>query len=341
MKAVVVEAFRHPLTIRSMPEPRLRTPYDILVRLQATGVCHTDVQAADGDWPVRPKLPLIPGHEGVGTVETAGEMVTGLKTGDRVGIPWLHWACGQCEHCLTGWETLCESQTNTGYSVNGTFAEYAVADSRYVATVPDGLESEQVAAHLCAGLTAYKAVMLAGAGPGKTVLVSGIGGLGHLALQYARVVGARTIAVDISDEKLLLAQRLGADEMINAAAIDVASAARRLGGADIVIGTAPSPKAYVSGLSALKRNGNLVVVGLTADALPVPAIDLVLKGIRIFGSVAGTRKDLQETISLAARGLVRCRTTTAGLEEVNDVFAAVKAGKVTGCVILKISSTGR
>src|SRR5262249_14576888 len=140
-------------------------------------------------WPIRPKLPLIPGHEGVGTVEAIGERVTGLKPGDRVGIPWLSSACGQCEHCLTGWETLCESQLNTGYSVNGTFAEMAVADSRYVAPITSALEPERIAPHLCAGLTAYKAVTLAGARPGKTVLISGIGSVGHLALQYARIAG--------------------------------------------------------------------------------------------------------------------------------------------------------
>jgi propanol-preferring alcohol dehydrogenase len=337
MKAIVVEEFKQPLKVRQVPEPKLRSQFDAIVRIRASGVCHTDLHAADGDWPVRPRLPFIPGHEGVGTVEQVGELVTNVQVGDRVGIPWLHSACGYCEYCLTGWETLCESQQNSGYSVDGGCAELAVADARYVGKIPDGLKFTDVAPHFCAGVTTYKAVKVAGSGPDKTVLISGIGGLGHMALQYAKVTGARTIAVDVSEEKLALARRLGADEVVNAAAIDVAQAVGRLGGADIVIGTAVSAKAFQSAFDALKRGGKLVLVGLPPESLPVPIFDLVLKGISVIGSIVGTRKDLQETLDLAARGLVTCDYKTAKMEQINDVFREMKAGRILGRIVLDMA----
>ena len=336
MKAVVVEEFKQRLKIKEVAEPRLRGPFDAIIRLHASGVCHTDLHAADGDWPVQPTLPFIPGHEGVGIVEEVGSFVTNVKPGDRVGIPWLHTACGECGYCLSGWETLCESQQNTGYSVNGGFAELAVADARYVGRIPDGLEFEAVAPHFCAGVTTYKAVKVSGSAPDKTVLISGLGGLGHMALQYARVTGARTIAVDVTEEKLELARKLGADECINARAMDVAEAAQKMGGADIVIGTAVSARAFAASFGALRRGGTMVIVGLPPEQLPVPVFDLVLKGVSVVGSIVGTRKDLQEALELAARGLVTCNYTTARLEDINDVFGEMRAGKIDGRVVLKL-----
>ena len=336
MKAIVVEEFRQPLKVKQAPEPKLRSPFDAIIRIHACGVCHTDVHAADGDWPVKPKLPFVPGHEGVGVVEQVGELAPNVKVGDRVGVPWLHSACGYCQYCLTGWETLCESQQNSGYSVDGGYAELAVADARYVGRIPDGLKFTDVAPHFCAGVTTYKAVKVSGSGPDKTVLISGIGGLGHMALQYARVTGARTIAVDVSDEKLALAKRLGADEVINAASVDMAQAVRKLGGADIVIGTAVSARAFQSAFDALKRGGKMVLVGLPPESLPVPIFDLVLKGVSVIGSIVGTRKDMQETLDLAARGLVTCDYQTAGMEQINDVFREMKAGRITGRAVLQM-----
>jgi propanol-preferring alcohol dehydrogenase len=270
-------------------------------------------------------------------VEAVGELVVNIKVGDRVGIPWLHSACGECGYCLTGWETLCEKQQNTGYSVNGGFAEMVVADARYIGKIPAGLKFADIAPHFCAGVTTYKAVKVSGSGPDKTVLISGIGGLGHMALQYARVTGARTIAVDVSEEKLELAKKLGADEVINAAAINVAQAAQKLGGTDIVIGTAVSAKAFRGAFDALRRGGKLVLVGLPPEELPVPIFDLVLKGISVIGSIVGTRRDLQETLDLAARGLITCDYRTAKMEEINDVFREMKAGKINGRVVLQIA----
>ena len=209
MKAAVVREFGQPLVIEEAPIPVVG-PGQILVKIAATGVCHTDLHAAEGDWPVKPNPPFIPGHEGVGHVAAVGSDVTHVKEGDRVGVPWLYTACGHCVHCLGGWETLCESQQNTGYSVNGSFAEYVLADPNYVGHLPDNVDFLDIAPILCAGVTVYKGLKATEAKPGQWVVISGIGGLGHMAVQYARAMGLNVAAVDIDDRKLDLASRLGA-----------------------------------------------------------------------------------------------------------------------------------
>ncbi len=338
MRAIVVESLRQPLKSTNVPEPHLRTAFDIIVRIEACGVCHTDLHAVDGDWPIKPNLPFIPGHEGIGIVERAGEMVSNLRVGDRVGIPWLHSACGFCSYCLGGNENLCEHQKNSGYSVNGAFAEYAVADSRYVARIPNTLSSAAAAPHLCAGLTAYKAVKVSGSGPHKTVLVSGIGGLGHMAIQYAKVTGASVIALDVEEEKLSLAEKLGADAVVNARYDDpVATLKKLLGGVDIVIGTAVSGEAFRTAFQSLRNGGRMVLVGLPPESMPVPVFDLVIKGISVIGSIVGTRKDLEETMDLAARGLVKATYESAQMSDINDVFRQMRAGKINGRIVLDMS----
>jgi len=337
VKAMVVEKFRAPLVRKDLPEPQLRNPNDVIVKVVACGVCHTDLHAAHGDWPVKPKLPLIPGHEGVGVIEKVGKLVTHLKTGDRVGVPWLHSADGLCPSCLAGWETLCPNQQMTGYSVDGSYAEKVVADARYVGRIPEGLDFAEVSPHFCAGVTTYKAVKLGGAAPDKTVLISGIGGLGHMALQYAKVAGARTIAVDVEEHALALAKNLGADEVLSARSQDVGKAAQKLGGADVVVATAVSTGSFRSSFDALKPGGKLVIVGLPPEEMPVPVFDLVLKGISIIGSIVGTRKDLDETLDLAARGLVKCNVKVEPMDAVNDIFDRMEAGKIDGRVVMQIA----
>ena len=215
MKAAVVREFGKPLVIEEAAVP---TPGagQILVKIAATGVCHTDLHAAEGDWPVKPKPPFIPGHEGVGHVMAVGSGVRHVKEGDRVGVPWLYTACGHCKHCLGGWETLCEEQQNTGYSVNGSFAEYVIADPNYVGHIPDSVSFVDIAPILCAGVTVYKGLKVTDTKPGDWVVISGIGGLGHLAVQYAKAMGLNVIAVDIDDKKLALAKSLGASLAVNA-----------------------------------------------------------------------------------------------------------------------------
>src|SRR5690349_23722409 len=219
MKAAVVKEFKRPLAIEDRPIPE---PSDgqILVKIEASGLCHTDMHAANGDWPVKPTLPFVPGHEGVGTVQRVGRGVTRVAEGDRVAIPWLGWACGECEYCMTGWETLCERQQNSGYSIDGGWAEYALASASYVGKVPDGIDPFEAAPLTCAGVTTYKAVKVSGARPSDLVAIFGVGGLGHLALQYALIAGATVVAVDVTDDKLQLAKELGAEFVVNAAQED-------------------------------------------------------------------------------------------------------------------------
>lgn len=334
MKAAVVRAFGKPLTIEDTPVPSPGRG-EVLVRVAACGVCHTDMHAADGDWPVKPALPFIPGHEGVGTVAALGPDSASLRVGDRVGVPWLYSACGTCDYCITGWETLCESQRNTGYSVNGAYAEYLVAPAAYASLLPEGLEFAQASPVLCAGVTTYKGLKETGARPGEWVAVSGIGGLGHLAVQYAKAMGLRVAAVDIAEEKLELARGLGAEVTVDARAGDPAARIQGLiGGAHGVLITAVSRAAFRQGVGMLRRGGVCVLVGLPPGEFPLPIFDVVLKRLTIRGSIVGTRKDLKEALQFAAEGKVRSVVETVPLEAVNEVFARLRSGGIRGRVVL-------
>jgi alcohol dehydrogenase, propanol-preferring len=335
MKAAVVTDFRQPLRIQDLPVPE-PGPGQVLVRMQASGLCHTDIHAAHGDWPVKPSLPFIPGHEGIGTVEALGPGTTGRYVGERVAIAWLGSACGHCRYCIDGWETLCERQTNSGYSVNGAYAEYAVADGRYVVPVPDAVASFVAAPLSCAGVTTYKAVKVAGVQPAETVAVFGIGGLGHLALQYARIAGAFAIGVDVEDGKLALARELGADHVVNARTDDPVTAIRKLGGADVAIALAASPASFDQALRSLRRGGRLVCVALPADGtLTIPIFDTVLGGISVIGSIVGTRNDLADVFALHAAGRTRVIAEGRKLDDVNTSFDEVLAGRVPARLVFE------
>src|SRR6266487_4447162 len=300
MKAAVVHEFTSPLQLEEVPRPQAG-PEQIIVKIEASGLCHTDIHAAHGDWPIKPKLPFIPGHEGVGIVEMVGPGVTEVKEGDRVAIPWLGYACGTCEYCVSGWETLREKQLNTGYFLNGGHAEYAKAFAKYVAKVPSGVNPFEAAPLTCAGVTTYKAVKVSGARPTDLVAIFGIGGLGHLALQYAKIAGASVVAVDLFDEKLAMAKELGAAYTVNARQEDPAAAIKALGGADVAISLAVSPKAFEQAYGSLRRGGTLVFVGLPADNhIQLPIFETVLNGTKVLGSIVGTRIDLQEVFELHA-----------------------------------------
>jgi alcohol dehydrogenase, propanol-preferring len=328
VKAAVVKAFDQPLSVEDVPKPSPGRG-EIVVRIEASGLCHTDIHAARGEWPVKPTPPFIPGHEGVGIVEEVGEDVTRVAVGDRVAIPWLGWACGTCEHCLTGWETLCESQQNTGYSRDGGYAEYALASADYVGVVPEGVDPFDAAPLTCAGVTTYKAVKVAEVRPTDLVAVFGIGGLGHLAIQYAKIAGATVVAVDLQDDKLELARELGADHTVNAAEVDVIEAIKALGGADAAISTAVSPKAFEQAYGSLRRGGRLVFVGLPADnEIKLPIFETVLNGTSIVGSIVGTRTDLTEVFDLHAAGRTRVIYERARLDDVNEEIEAVLDGRV-------------
>jgi len=337
MKAAVVHKFGEPLVIEDVPIPT-PGPGQIVVKVAASGVCHTDLHAADGDWPVKPKLPLIPGHEGVGPVAALGAGVTDIKEGDLVGVPWLHDACGQCEYCTTGWETLCPKQHNTGYGVDGGYAEYVLAPAAYVGHLPAKTDLVTMAPILCAGVTTYKGLKETEVRPGQWVVISGIGGLGHVAVQYAKAMGMHVAAVDVAEDKLALARKLGAEVTANAATEDaVAKVVKETGGgAHGVLVTAVSRAAFGQAIDMVRSGGTVSLNGLPPGDFPTPIFWVVLKRITIRGSIVGTRHDLAECIAFAAEGKVKANVSTEPLEKINDVFKRMKEGKIDGRVVLTL-----
>lgn len=335
MKAAVVREFGKPLTIDEVPVPEAG-PGQIQVAIQASGVCHTDLHAAEGDWPVKPNPPFIPGHEGVGFVSAVGAGVKHVKEGDRVGVPWLYSACGCCKHCLGGWETLCESQQNTGYSVNGGFADYVIADPNYVGHLPKDIDFLEIAPVLCAGVTVYKGLKMTETKPGDVVAISGIGGLGHMAVQYAKAMGLIVAAVDIDDEKLALAKRLGASITVNARHQDPAAVIKREtgGGANGALVTAVSEKAFAQAVGFVARGGTVALNGLPPGDFPLNIFGLVLNGITVRGSIVGTRLDLEEALAFAAQGKVKATVEAARIEDVNKIFERMHKGQIDGRVVL-------
>lgn len=336
MKAAVVPELAAPLEIRNVAVPQ-PGPGQILVKIEASGLCHTDIHAARGDWPVKPKMPLIPGHEGVGRVVEVGPGESQVEVGDRVALPWLGHACGRCRYCIAGWETYCVAPQYMGYTMDGGYAEYTIAYASHVVKVPESVSSLDAAPITCAGVTTYKALKVARPQPTETAMVVGIGGLGHLALQYAGIFGTTTVAVDVEDEKLQLAKDLGADHVVDGRG-NQAEALAALGGVDLAVVTVPSPAAMRAAHAALNPNGRLVLVGLPADnRLELPVFETVLKGISVIGSLVGTRNDLAECFALHAQGRTRVVAETRRLEDVNECFEEVLAGRVPARLVFDLS----
>jgi propanol-preferring alcohol dehydrogenase len=336
MQAAVVEAFGKPLVLREWERPTAG-PGQIVVKTEACGVCHTDLHAADGDWPLKPRPPFIPGHEAIGIVTEVGSGVSLVKEGDRVGVPWLYSACGHCEWCLTAWETVCPEAKFGGYTQNGGFAEYILADPNYVAHIPRGLSSVEAAPLICAGITTYKGIKETQTKPGQWLAVSGCGGLGHLAIQYAKAMGLLVCAVDIDDRKLELAKALGADLTFNAKTSDPAAELKKQtgGGAHGVLITAPSLIAFKQGVGMTRRRGTCALVGLPPGDFPVPLFDVVANCITIRGSFVGTREDMTEALDFAARGKVKADIEVQPLSEINAIFTRLKAGDVAARVVIE------
>lgn len=336
MKAAVVHEFGHPLVVEDVAKPE-PGPGQVVVKVETSGLCHTDIHAAHGDWPVKPAPPFIPGHEGVGLVERVGAGVTRLREGDRVAVPWLGSACGACEACASGWETLCPSATYTGYTRNGGFAEYVLADAAFAGLVPAAVDPLDAAPLTCAGVTTYKAVKVSGARSSDLVAVFGIGGLGHLAIQYATIAGATVAAVDVLDAKLDVAKRVGASYQINVLAEDPVERIQALGGADAAIVLAATPRACEQAFASLKRNGTLVLVGLPADnIMRLPIFETVLKGVKVVGSLVGTRVDLAETFDLHADGRTTIVRESQPLESVNESMQRVLSGTVDARIVFDL-----
>ena len=344
MKAAVVKEFGKPLVIQEVPIPEPRDG-EVLVKIEACGVCHTDLHAVDGDWPVKPNLKalsgggFIPGHEGVGFVVKVGKGVPHIKEGDAVGIPWLDSACGHCEHCMAGWETLCEKQDNGGYSVNGGFAEYAIADANYVGILQKDVNFLNIAPILCAGVTVYKGLKVTEARPGQWVAISGIGGLGHLAVQYAKAMGLNVAAIDVSDEKLELAKKYGAQVVANAKTLGEQGTINKIieetnGGTHGVLVTAVHPVAFKQALGVVRRGGTVSMNGLPPGEFPVNIFNMILNGVTVRGSIVGTRLDLQEAIRFAEEQKVHAHVAPAKLEDINEIFSRMKEGKIDGRMVL-------
>ena len=335
MRAVVVRGFDMPPEVEEVSKPEAGAG-QVVVKIEASGLCHTDIHAAHGDWPVKPKLPFIPGHEGVGIVESLGSGVTNLAVGDRVAIPWLGYACGHCDYCVSGWETLCESQQNTGYSIDGGFAEYATAHASHVVEVPEGVDPLDAAPLTCAGVTTYKAVKVSGAKPADLVAIWGIGGLGHLALQYARIAGASVVAVDLFDEKLEVARKLGAEFTVNAMEQDPVAEIKKLGGASAAVVLAVAPKAFEQAFASLRRGGTMSLVALPAEnTMELPIFQTVLNGITVVGSIVGTRLDLREVFALHAAGKTHVIREERPLEDVQRSMDDVLAGDVPARIVFR------
>lgn len=335
MQAAVVEQFGQPLVLKELPIPE-PGPGQILVRTEVCGVCHTDLHAASGDWPLKPGLPFIPGHEGIGIVVALGAGVTAVKEGERVGVPWLYSACGHCEYCLAAHEPVCPDAQFGGYTKNGGFAEYIVADPNYVAHIPAGLAAREAAPLICAGVTSYKGIKETQAKPGDWIVISGIGGLGHLAVQYGKAMGLHVCAVDIDDSKLAHAQRLGADAIVNATTADAIELVKSAtgGGAHGVLITAPSLAAFKQGVGMTRKFGTCVLVGLPPGEFPTPLFDVVANCITIRGSFVGNRLDMAEALAFAVDGKVKADIELQPLSAINSVFERLKHGEVPSRVVL-------
>ncbi|WP_084039843.1 alcohol dehydrogenase AdhP [Demequina sp. NBRC 110053] len=339
-RAAVVRNFDQPLEISDVELPT-PTGYEALVKVHYSGVCHTDLHAAEGDWPVKPSPPFIPGHEGVGEVVAVGDNVTRVAVGDTVGNAWLWSACGECEFCEAGWETLCHAQRNGGYSVDGSFGQYMLVDSRYCPVLPGGVDLAAAAPILCAGVTVYKGLKVTDTKPGDWVLISGIGGLGHIAVQYAVAMGRRVVAVDVADDKLELARKHGAAVVVNAeTSADAGAAIREAtgGGVHGALVTAVNGRAFPQAVSSLRRGGTVSLVGLPPEQFPLDIFSVVLNGWTVRGSIVGTRQDMEEAIDFFARGLIAPTYAVEPLESINDIFARMHDGAIDGRIVMDLTA---
>jgi alcohol dehydrogenase, propanol-preferring len=336
MRAAILREFKEPLIIEDIDQPQPGA-HEVLIEVEACGVCHSDLHVADGDWPqivAITKMPLILGHEIAGRVVDRGHAVCDLKVGDRVGVPWVYWTCGKCEFCLEGNENLCRSQKITGVTEDGGYAEFVKVPASHATKIPDALSCIEAAPLFCAGVTVYRALKHAKIQPGQRLAVFGVGGLGHLAVQLGVGLGAVVTAIDLSDEKLAAAKSLGASATVNSANVNAVKELRRSGGAHVAIVTSGAKQAYDIAFPCVRPTGILLVVGLPSESLCFPPILMAATEIRILASSVGTREDLREVLALAAAGKVMCQTSTRPLSQVNEVLTQLRHGQVSGRVIL-------
>jgi propanol-preferring alcohol dehydrogenase len=336
MKAAILREFKTALSIEEVDPPEPGAD-EVLIEVEACGVCHSDLHVAEGDWPQFAgivKKPLILGHEIAGRVVKKGAEVRDVQVGDRVGVAWLHWSCGECEFCREGNENLCTRQKITGVTVDGGYAEYVKAPASHALTIPENITSVEAAPLFCAGVTVYRALKKASISPGQRLAIFGIGGLGHLAIQIGLALGAEILAIDVSDEKLAFAESLGAKAALNAASTNVVKTLRGNGGAHVALVTTAAKAAYETAFSCVRPTGTLLVVGLPAEAICFPPILMAAGEVRIQASAVGTRQDLKDVLAMAAAGQVRCRTASYPLAQANEVLDRLREGQVSGRIAL-------
>ncbi len=310
---------------------------EALLNMECCGVCHTDLHVKNADFGDKAGVTL--GHEGIGVVEEVAEGVTSLKVGDRASIAWFFEGCGTCEYCTTGRETLCRSVKNAGYTVDGGMAEKAIVTADYAVKVPDGLSSDAASSITCAGVTTYKAIKVTNIRPGQWIVISGMGGLGNLALQYAKnVFNAKVIAVDINDKQLEFAKELGADMIINPLNDNVGEVIQeKIGGAHAAVITAVAKSAFNDAVDAMRAGARVVAVGLPTESMDLSIPRLVLDGIEVIGSLVGTREDLREAFHFGAEGLVVPKCQSRHMDEINDIFKEMEDGKFTGRMVIEFN----
>ena len=340
MKAAIVRKTGTPLKIETLPIPEAG-PGEILIKVTACGICHSDVHAVDGDWNPGPTLPLIPGHEVAGHVAAVGKGVKGFRLGDAVGVPWMYSACGHCEYCQAGMETICKTAEATGYSKPGGYAEYMVAEAAFVAKLPKSADLYAIAPILCAGVTTYRGLKRTKVRPGQWMAVVGIGGLGHIAVQYAVAMGMRVVAVDVDDEKLKLAKKLGAEFTVNAKKADpVAEIQAKLSGTHGAVVTAVATAAFEQAIGMLRPAGTVAYIGLPggkADQIRASISAITNWELTVTGSNVGTRLDLNEAVDFALRGAVKAKIAKTSLGQINKVFNDMRKGKIVGRMVLDLA----
>ncbi|HFR3750098.1 TPA: alcohol dehydrogenase AdhP [Streptococcus suis] len=335
MKAVVVNPESTGVVVVEK-ELRPLEAGEALVQIEYCGVCHTDLHVANGDFGKVPGRVL--GHEGIGIVTEIAPGVTSLKVGDRVSVAWFFQGCGMCEYCTTGRETLCRTVKNAGYSVDGGMAEQCIVTADYAVKVPEGLDPAQASSITCAGVTCYKAIKEAHLEPGQWIAIYGAGGLGNLAVQYAKkVFNAHVIAVDINNDKLELAKEVGADVTINGLEVeDVPGYIKEItdGGVHSTVVTAVSKVAFNQAIDSVRAGGYVVAVGLPSEYMDLSIVKTVLDGIKVVGSLVGTRKDLEEAFHFGAMGLVVPVVQKRPVEDAEAVFDEMAAGTIQGRMVL-------
>ncbi|WP_253319596.1 alcohol dehydrogenase AdhP [Citrobacter amalonaticus] len=310
---------------------------EALVNVECCGVCHTDLHVVQGDF--GPVPGRIPGHEGIGIVSAIADDVTSLKVGDRVSIAWFYEGCGVCEYCVSGRETFCRDVKNAGYSVDGAMAEQCIVKADYAVKVPEGLDPLVASSITCAGVTTYKAAQVSGVRPGQWLAIWGAGGLGNMAIQFARnVFNARVIAIDIQDDKLALAKASGADVTLNPNKEDVPARIQALtgGGAHSAIVVAVARSAFNQAVNSVRAGGKVVCVAVPAGELSLNIVKTVLDGIQIVGSLVGTRQDLAEAFQHALAGRVRPVVQPRKLEELNAIFKEMDDGTIQGRMVIDL-----